>query len=51
MRYLIIGLILITFIGCGSNNKTKQESGDKMVNPTSPKPHDSSKKPPSIPNI
>ncbi|NEW60945.1 hypothetical protein GSY74_06575 [Sulfurovum sp. bin170] len=51
MRFLIIGLLLITFIGCGSSGIDKQESGDSTVNPISPKPQDSSKKPPSIPNI
>lgn len=51
MRYLIATLLLITFIGCGSSSSKSTNSGDNIVNPSSPKPQDSSKKPPSIPNI
>ena len=51
MKYLIVGLLLINFIGCGSSNTVEKEIGDTIEKPVSPKPQDSSKKPPSIPNI
>jgi hypothetical protein len=49
MRYLLIGLVLIGLIGCGSTGaKQSDEVGN---NPSSPITKDSSKKPPSIPHI
>ena len=50
MRYLIISLLLITFIGCGSSSADKKEDND-TVKPSSPKLQDSSRQPPSIPTI
>jgi hypothetical protein len=49
MRYILIGIILLSFIGCGSSSSSKES--DNIVKPTSPKTKDSSKQPPSIPNI
>jgi len=49
MRYIVIGLILVGVIGCGSNG-TKSDKGVAKV-PSSPVTKDSSKKPPSIPAI
>ena len=49
MRYIFIGLILVGVIGCGSNG-TKSDEGVSKT-PSSPVTKDSSKKPPSIPNI
>jgi len=48
MRYILIGIILFLFIGCGSSSS---KESDNIVKPTSPKTKDSSKQPPSIPNI
>jgi hypothetical protein len=48
MRYLLIGLVLIGLIGCGSNG---YKQSDKSSNPSSPTTKDSSKQPPSIPKI
>jgi len=50
MRYLFIGVILLAFIGCGSSSK-KDNGGDTIVTPASPKTTDSNKQPPAIPNI
>lgn len=50
MRYLFIGFILLAFSGCGSNSK-KAEETDIIIKPVSPTPKDSSKQPPSIPDI
>lgn len=47
MRYLFIGFILLAFSGCGSNSKET----DIIIKPVSPTPKDSSKQPPSIPDI
>ena len=50
MRYMIVGLLLILVLGgCGSNSTPAK--GEKIENPSSPSPADSSKQPPSIPNI
>ncbi len=53
MRYLFIGLILLVFTGCGSSGTTYTEDNDNgnVIKPVSPTPKDSSKQPPSIPNI
>ena len=55
MRYLIIGVVLLSFIGCGSSstksNKEIETPSSNTEKPDSPSPQNSEKKPPSIPNI
>ncbi len=51
MRYLFIGLTLLIFIGCGSGDTKNTEDKENIMKPVSPTPKDSSKQPPSIPNI
>ncbi len=48
MRYILIGIILLLFIGCGSSSG---KENDSMVKPNSPTTKDSNKQPPSMPNI
>lgn len=50
MRYIILGLLLIALGGCGSDSSSGG-TGDQVEKPASPTPKDSSKQPPSIPNI
>jgi hypothetical protein len=51
MRYILIGIILLSFIGCGSSNTTKSKESNNTTNPSSPIPKDSTKQPPSIPKL
>lgn len=51
MRYLFIGLAALIFIGCGSGGTKNSEAHDTIEKPVSPMPKDSSKQPPSVPNI
>jgi len=51
MRYLFTGLTLLIFIGCGSSGTNNTKESDNIMKPVSPMPKDSSKQPPSIPNI
>ncbi|MCH9741017.1 MAG: hypothetical protein K0U38_09295 [Epsilonproteobacteria bacterium] len=50
MRYIILGLLLIMFTACGSST-TNSGAEEQVEKPASPSPKDSSKQPPSIPNI
>jgi len=50
MRYILIGLMLL-FIGCGSDNSDKKTEDKDVVKSSAPNPKDSTKKPPSIPQI
>ncbi len=56
MRYLIIGAMVLSFMGCGSSSTKKDDNQSttqmsNIVKPNSPSPQNSEKKPPSIPDI
>ena len=50
MKYILIGLILIGTIGCGSNGN-KSSDGKETTKPKVPHTQNRDKQPPSIPNI
>jgi len=50
MRYILLGLLLLGLMGCGSNNRS-QDNNEELSPPASPNPTNQSKQPPSIPNL
>ena len=50
MRYLIIGLLAIAIMGCGSSDVTTQQE-TTIEQPKIPQPSDKEKQPPAIPVI
>lgn len=51
MRYFILTLLLVGFTACGSDSSETPPNTENSTTPVTPEPTDSSKTPPSIPQI
>jgi len=51
MKSLVLGVIVVLFIGCGSSNNTKEPVGVSSDAPKSPITKEKGQTPPSIPKI